>query len=126
MKLHTRIAALFILTAVATLGAGQTQPPAPQAPTFKVEVDYVEVDALVTDQRGNFVRDLKKEDFEVLEDGKPQAITTFSIIDIPTERAIRPLFAGRPIEPDEDQRAALRRRHAAVTTISYRLRDRRE
>jgi len=100
MKLHTRIAALFILTAGATLGAGQTQPPAPQAPTFKVEVDYVEVDALVTDQRGNFVRDLKKEDFQVLEDGKPQAITTFSIVDIPTERAIRPLFAGRVIEPD--------------------------
>ena len=49
---------------------------------------------------GNFVRDLKKEDFQVLEDGKPQAITTFSIVDIPTERAVRPLFAGRVIEPD--------------------------
>ena len=58
------------------------------------------MDALVTDQRGNFVRDLKKEDFQVLEDGKPQAITTFSIVDIPTERAVRPLFAGRVIEPD--------------------------
>ena len=100
MKLHTRIAALFILTAGATLGAGQTQPPVPQPPTFKVEVDYVEVDALVTDQRGNFVRDLKKEDFQVLEDGKPQTIATFSIIDIPTERANRPLFASQPIEPD--------------------------
>ena len=100
MKLHTRIAALFILSAGATLGAGQTQPPAPQQPTFKVEVDYVEVDAIVTDQRGTFVRDLKKEDFQVLEDGKPQTITTFSIIDIPTERANRPLFASQPIEPD--------------------------
>src|SRR5438876_1219038 len=100
MKLHTRFAALFILTAGATLGAGQTQPPVPQPPTFKVEVDYVEVDALVTDQRGNFVRDLKKEDFQVLEDGKPQTIATFSIIDIPTERANRPLFASQPIEPD--------------------------
>ena len=100
MKLYARIAALFILTAGATLGAGQTQPPVPQPPTFKVEVDYVEVDALVTDQRGTFVRDLKKEDFQVLEDGKPQTITTFSIIDIPTERANRPLFASQPIEPD--------------------------
>src|SRR2546422_5760151 len=100
MKLHTRIAALFILTAGATLGAGQTQPPVPQPPTFKVEVDYVEVDALVTDQRGNFVRDLKKEDFQVLEDGKPQTITNFSLVDIPIERADRPLFAAQPIEPD--------------------------
>src|SRR5882672_10333764 len=97
MKLHTRIAALFILTAGATLGAGQTQPPVPQPPTFKVEVDYVEVDAIVTDQRGTFVRDLKKEDFQVLEDGKPQ---TFSIVDVPTERANRPLFASQPIDPD--------------------------
>ena len=100
MKLHTRIAALFIVTAGATLGAGQTQPPAPQAPTFKVEVDYVEVDALVTDQRGNFVRDLKKEDFQVFEDGKPQAVTNFALIDIPIERADRPLFAKQAIEPD--------------------------
>jgi len=100
MKPYFRIAALVLL-AGATLSAGQTQqPPAPQPPTFKVEVDYVEVDALVTDERGTFVRDLKKEDFQILEDGKPQTITTFSIIDIPTERANRPLFASQPIEPD--------------------------
>ena len=60
-------------------------------PTFKVQVDYVEVDALVTDQQGSFVRDLKKEDFQVLEDGKPQTISTFSLVDIPIERAERPL-----------------------------------
>ncbi len=100
MNRHVRIAALVLL-AGATLGAGQTPPPpAPQQPTFKVEVDYVEVDAIVTDARGTFVRDLKKEDFQVLEDGKPQTITTFSIIDIPIERANRPLFASQPIEPD--------------------------
>ena len=100
MNRHVRIGALVLLAA-ATLGAGQTPPPpAPQQPTFKVEVDYVEVDAIVTDARGTFVRDLKKEDFQVLEDGKPQTIATFSIIDIPTERANRPLFASQPIEPD--------------------------
>src|SRR5439155_9255504 len=76
------------------------QAPAPQGPTFKVQVDYVEVDVLVTDDRGTLVRDLKKEDFRVLEDGKPQNIATFSIVDIPIERSDRPLFAKLPIEPD--------------------------
>ena len=42
------------------------------SPTFKAQVEYVEVDALVTDQQGNFVRDLTKDDFQVLEDGKPR------------------------------------------------------
>ena len=55
---------------------------------------------VVTDQQGNFVRDLKKEDFQVLEDGKRQTISTFSLVDIPVERADRPLFAAAPIEPD--------------------------
>ena len=65
-----------------------------------MQVDYVEVDAVVTDRQGQIVRDLKKEDFQVLEDGKPQTITTFSLVDIPIERAERPLFAATPIEPD--------------------------
>jgi VWFA-related protein len=46
------------------------------------------------------VRDLKKEDFQVLEDGKAQTINTFTTVDIPVERADRPLFAESPIEPD--------------------------
>jgi VWFA-related protein len=86
----------------AALTAGQAPPAAPQTqqPTFKVQVDYVEVDALVTDRSGNFVRDLKKEDFQVIEDGRPQTITTFSLVDIPIERLQRPLGAELPVEPD--------------------------
>jgi VWFA-related protein len=75
-------------------------PPTQQQPTFKVRVDYVEVDAVVTDKQGRLVRDLKKEDFQVLEDGKSQAITNFSLVDIPIDKENRPLFAASPIEPD--------------------------
>ena len=114
MTARVRIAALFTLLAGAALLAGQnppapaqppqtpqTAPPAPsQGPTFRVRVDYVEVDVVVTDQQGNLVRDLKKEDFQVIEDGKPQSITTFSLVDIPIERADRPLYQADPIEPD--------------------------
>ena len=61
--------------------------PADQQPpiTFKVEVNYVEIDAVVTDSSGNFVRGLTRDDFEVLEDGKPQAIQTFSYIELPAQ-----------------------------------------
>ena len=65
-----------------------------------MNVEYVEVDAVVTDRDGQFVRGLTKDDFQIFEDGKPQPISTFSIVDIPVERLQRPLYAPAPIEPD--------------------------
>jgi VWFA-related protein len=79
---------------------GQSPAPAPQTPTFSVNVEYVEVDAVVTDRNDQFVRGLTKDDFEIFEDGKPQQISTFSIVDIPVERLQRPLYAAAPVEPD--------------------------
>src|SRR5215831_16579558 len=103
MKKRLHFAALAVCLAGTALSAGQQPPPPaaqPQQPTFRVQVDYVEVDVVVTDQRGNLVRDLKKEDFQVFEDGKAQTISTFTHVDIPIERADQPLFASSPIEPD--------------------------
>ena len=105
MNARVRLLAPILLLTGAALTAGQApapaqQPPAAQPPTFKVRVDYVEVDAVVTDRQGRIVRDLKKEDFQVLEDGKSQAITNFTMVDIPVEKDNRPLFAASPIEPD--------------------------
>ena len=105
MNARVRLVAPILLLTGAALTAGQApapaqQPPAAQPPTFKVRVDYVEVDAVVTDRQGRIVRDLKKEDFQVLEDGKSQAITNFTMVDIPVEKDNRPLFAASPIEPD--------------------------
>ena len=83
---------------------GQQVPPgdpAQQPPvTFRIEVSYVEVDAIVTDGRGNPVRGLTRDDFEVLEDGKPQRVDLFTFVDLPIERAEKPLYAAAPIEPD--------------------------
>ena len=81
---------------------GQGQPQQPQQPpiTFRAEVNYVEVDARILDRQGKFVGDLKAEDFQIFEDGKPQKVTAFSLVNIPVERAERPLFASKPIEPD--------------------------
>src|SRR5581483_9125884 len=102
MKKRLHFAALAVCIAGTAVSAGQQPPPAaqPQTPTFRVQVDYVEVDVVVTDRNGNLVRDLKKEDFQVFEDGKAQTISTFTHVDIPIERGDRPLFADSPIEPD--------------------------
>lgn len=80
----------------------QAPPPAsPQPPiTFRAEVNYVEVDARVVDEQGQFVADLPKDAFQVLEDGKPQPVSVFSLVNIPVTRTERPLFASQPIEPD--------------------------
>ena len=101
----------FALTLAALSGgllAAQQQPapqtPAPQADqppvTFRVEVNYVEVDAVVTDAQGTPIPTLTKNDFEIYEDGKKQEVSTFSLINIPIERAERPLFASAPVEAD--------------------------
>jgi VWFA-related protein len=100
MNRRARWAALFVFLTGTALAAGQNPAPAPQPPTFKLRVDYVEVDVVVTDKQGNLVRDLKKEDFQVFEDGKNQTVSAFTTVDIPIERADRPLFAASPIEPD--------------------------
>jgi len=67
---------------------------------FRVEVDYVEADVYVVDAQNRPVNDLKADDFEVLEDNKAQKVTSFSLVNIPIERAERPLFATAPVEQD--------------------------
>ncbi|MEQ1911885.1 MAG: VWA domain-containing protein, partial [Vicinamibacterales bacterium] len=102
MKPSLLLAAAFAALAAALVAAQQPEPQTSDAPpvTFRVEVNYVEVDAIVTDAQGNLVRDLTRDDFELLEDRRAQTITAFSLVDIPLEREERPLFASMPIEPD--------------------------
>ena len=82
------VLALALGLSVTTMSARQ-QPPAapgnaspagPQQPTFRTGVNFVRVDAIVTDKQGNPVADLKPTDFEVLEDGKPQTIESFRFV----------------------------------------------
>jgi VWFA-related protein len=47
--------------------------------TFKAKSELVLVNVSVRDKNGNLVKDLKPEDFTVLEDNKPQKVATFDI-----------------------------------------------
>ncbi len=46
----------------------------------RITSNLVQVDAVVTDKKGQQVTDLTADDFELLEDGRPQKITNFSYI----------------------------------------------
>jgi VWFA-related protein len=74
---------------------------APQdRPTFRSGIQYIEVDVLVTDKDGKAVRGLTKEDFTLLEDGQPQAITSFSFVDLPIEPPAARAAAAKAVESD--------------------------
>jgi VWFA-related protein len=83
---------------LAAQAASQTQ--APPSVTFQVEVNYVDVDAIVTDENGNFISGLTREDFEVFEDGKSQKIEMFSYVDLPVEAPDRFGTLDRPVSAD--------------------------
>jgi len=95
--------AVWIVAAGTLLGA-QTPPPV----TYGVEVRLIEVDAVVTDGEGRVVRELRKEDFEILENGKSQTIDRMSFVEIPIEHAgLRPAGAASP--PPADVQTNLQR-----------------
>jgi VWFA-related protein len=89
-SLRAAVLALVALTPVlaAQSAAPQRPRPEPQEPvaTFRSGVRAIQVDAVVTDEDGNPVRGLTEADFEIIEKGKPQSITTFEAVDIPIER----------------------------------------
>lgn len=104
MRIQALVAVALVTIAAAGL-PGQAPQTAPQGTgqppvTFKVEVNYVELDAVVSDAQEKFVGDLTKEDFQVIEEGTPQSIIAFSRVDLPIERADPPLFKRTVVEPD--------------------------
>src|SRR5512134_3727363 len=99
---YSVLALVFGLTVGGHAQQPQPSSAAAQQPnvTFKTDVNFVEIHAIVTDERGNLVRDLSKDEFEVFEDGKPQTPSVFSLVDLPIERPLTPSFATQPVEPD--------------------------
>ena len=121
---------VFVAMALTATGAAQQQPetqpprtpqapdaPAPatdeppdeqtQQPVFRAEINFVRVDAIITDEDDNPVLDLTAEDFEIYEDDALQQIESFELI----------LFTGEPdprlpmpsrirTEYDQDREAA--------------------
>jgi VWFA-related protein len=71
-----------------------------QQPSFRSDVNFVEVHAVVTDERGTFIRDLTRHDFQIFEDGRPQTPVVFELIDLPATRAASATPSFGEIESD--------------------------
>ena len=76
---HAIAAVASILGCVAVLSA---------APQFRARVDAVFVDVTVTNRQGTFEVGLTKEDFEVFDNGRRQAITGFTAGELPLRLAL--------------------------------------
>lgn len=63
-----------------TPGKPKEQRPAPvQSEVLRIETELVQIDLVVTDREGRLVGDLRREDFELYEDGKKQTISHFAL-----------------------------------------------
>jgi VWFA-related protein len=78
-------------------GKDQKEQPAQKAPqiAIAVESNLVHVEAVVTDDDGNIITGLKKENFRVLDEGQPQQVTNFSPSDAPITVVILMEFSAR-------------------------------
>jgi VWFA-related protein len=96
-----------ILVVFCMAGAAFAQEPAPErqtddpVQTFKVDVNVVNVFFNVKDKRGLLIPDLPKDQFQILEDGKPQTIKYFSA------EANQPLTLGILIDSSVSQERVL-------------------
>jgi VWFA-related protein len=71
-----RIAGAVALLMAALVGVSAQE----QKPTFTTGITLVTTDVIVRDEKGQFVADLKTEDFEVLEDGQAQEVISFVLV----------------------------------------------
>ena len=110
---HVAIVAALLggLAGVRAAPAQNASPPAPQPPAapdqqpvFRTGINTVRVDVIVTDRQGNPVTDLKLEDFEIQEDGKPQKAETFRLVKIDT--VTQPAYTQRTIRTRNDEETA--------------------
>ena len=82
---------------IAVPSARQPQQPQQPAPVFRANLSLVSVDVIVRDRTGQIVKGLTDKDFEVLEDGRPQDVRTFTFAEIkegPASAASVDLLAG--------------------------------
>ena len=128
----TKRAAIFIAIISASLitaagQSGQTPPPpqseagtSPEDEVVRITMNLVQLDAVVTDREGRQVSDLRAEDFEVFQDGRPQEITNFSYVEASAGGAEggTPPGTARPVEavpqPSRARREQVRRTLAIV------------
>ncbi|MDQ2936481.1 MAG: hypothetical protein M3R67_03135, partial [Acidobacteriota bacterium] len=118
------LASVLICMLLAQVGAqqpGALTPSTPQTPNdvVRITTNLVQIDAVVTDRRGQQIVDLRPEEFEVYEDGRLQEIRNSSYINVPTESNAPPVTGKSsdktaPPRPPEQLRPDQVRRSIAL------------
>src|SRR4051812_335970 len=108
-KIVVAVALLFAVSSQSQQAVAPKQITASAAPVAappplveKIEVSVVNVDVTVTDRRGQPVSGLTRDDFEILEDGKPQTISNFYAVDSAQPKIETRTADGNPA-PSEDR-----------------------
>lgn len=97
---RTAIGAFAGIIAATTLAATQANTTPQDLATFRSGVQLIDVDVVVTDKDGKPVKDLTRDDFEIIDHGRVQDIRTFTQIDLSIE-PLSALAARRTmVEPD--------------------------
>src|SRR5688572_9313729 len=97
----------------------------PVQPTFRGSIELVRVDAFVTGKGGKPVTDLTIDDFEILEDGKPQKIEQFKTINVDGTLAFTlPAGQARSLSDDEVRQVEDDTRLFVFFLDDYHTRDR--
>ena len=102
----TLVAMVLSLAKVAP--ADDSQPATDKIFIDKIDVNLINVEVFVTDKKGNRIKGLKQDDFELFEDGKPIKITNFYAVEngeptVPLN-APEPAPAARGREPQLELR----------------------
>src|SRR6266481_8443796 len=119
-------AAGLLLQAAAPMIAEQSEPARTNQARIEVTSELVLVNVVAHDKKGNLVRDLKKEDFTLFEDGKKQAISTFDfekVDEMTTAGAAEATVSGTAANPgllrSTDQSAALNARDRRLMLLFF-------
>ena len=80
----SRRASCFVFCVAVLCAPARAQQRAPAATEpIRIAVDRVNVGVIVTDAKGNFVENLRQQDFRVFDNDSPQPITDFASVDVP-------------------------------------------
>jgi VWFA-related protein len=80
MSRWTKLISIAVISALGLTPASHAQKQSDDTP-IKLRSDLIQIDAVVVDKQGRSVAGLKKEDFTLVEDGRPQAISFFDGFD---------------------------------------------
>jgi VWFA-related protein len=87
-----------LVAAVDLAGRAQPAPQSPEPPRFRVGVDAIRLDVVVTDRDGRIVTDLRPDEFELRQDDEVQPISLVRYIPVdssaPDRVAARPVTGG--------------------------------